>query len=160
MMIHLQNKVNYKGQNLMNYYLGFSMKGLIIFLLPMIPNIFYFLFPAPEVTGNIANNHIILDVLEHGSQAIFIFMLIFVISKQTSRIQSPYTTGMAILLIFYFALWILYFTGKANLIILLGMAILPVAYFILAEIWLNNYLAIIPTVLFGIVHVIITYINY
>ena len=144
----------------MNYYFGFSWKGLIVFLLPMIPNIFYFLFPAPEGAGNIANNHMILDVLEHGSQAIFIFMLIFVISKQTSKIQSPYTVGMAILLLFYFVLWILYFTGKANLIILLGMAILPVVYFILAEIWLYNYLAIIPTVLFGIVHVIITYINY
>jgi len=59
----------------MNYYFGFSWKGLIVFLLPMIPNIFYFLFPVPDGTGNIANNHIILDILEHGSQAIFIFML-------------------------------------------------------------------------------------
>lgn len=144
----------------MNYYFRFSWKGLIVFLLPMIPNIFYFLLPAPEGIGNIANNHIILDVMEHGSQAIFIFVLIFVMSKQTSKIQSPYTIGMATILIFYFVLWILYFTGKANLIVLLGMAILPVVYFILAEIWLNNYLAIIPTVLFGIVHTIITNINY
>lgn len=159
-MIHLQNKVNNSGVILMNYYLGFSWKGLIVFLLPMIPNIFYFMFPAPEGTGIIANNHMILDVLEHGCQAIFIFMLIFVISKQTYKIQSSYTIGMAMLLIFYFALWILYFTGKANLIILLGMAIVPVIYFIVAEIWLNNYLAIIPTVLFGLLHVIITYINY
>ena len=158
-MINLKNKVINRDENLINNYLGFSWKGLIVFLLPMIPNIFYFLYPAPDGTGYIANNHIVLDILEHGSQAIFILMLIFVMSKQTSKIQSPYVIGMAISLIFYFVLWILYFTGKANLIILLGMAILPVVYFILAEIWLNNYLAIIPTVLFGVVHIIITYIN-
>ena len=73
------------GENLMNYYFGFSWKGLIVFLLPMIPNIFYFLIPASDVSGNNANSHLILDVLEHGSQAIFIFLLIFVIRKQASE---------------------------------------------------------------------------
>ena len=144
----------------MNYYFGFSWYGFIIFLLPMIPNIFYFLIPASAVSENNVNSHLILDILEHGSQAIFIFLLIFVIRKQTSEILCPYTFGMAILLIFYYVLWIFCFTGNANLIILLGMAVLPVVYFILAEMWLHNYLAILPTSLFGILHVIITYINF
>jgi hypothetical protein len=122
----------------------------------MIPNIFYFFIPAADVSGNNAKSHLILDVLEHGSQAMFIFLLIFVIRKQASEMLCPYTIGMAIMLIFYYVLWILYFTGNANLFIFFGMAVLPVVYFVLAEIWLHNYLAIIPTVLFGIVHVIIT----
>ncbi|MEK4273609.1 MULTISPECIES: hypothetical protein [unclassified Paenibacillus] len=143
----------------MNYHFGFSWKGLIIFLLPMIPNIFYFLIPASDISGNHANSHLILDVLEHGSQAIFFFLLIFVVRKQASEMRCPYIIGMAIMLIFYYGLWILYFTGNANSIIFLGMAVLPVVYFILAEIWLQNYLAIIPTVLFGIVHVINTYLT-
>lgn len=131
----------------MNYHFGFSWKGLIIFLLPMIPNIFYFLIPALDISGNNANSHLILDVLEHGSQAIFFFLLIFVVREQASEMRCPYIIGMAIMLIFYYGLWILYFTGNANSIIFLGMAVLPVVYFILAEIWLQNYLAIIPTVL-------------
>ncbi|MBU5593517.1 hypothetical protein KQI89_17425 [Clostridium sp. MSJ-4] len=141
----------------MNYHFGFSWTGFIIFLLPMIPNVFYFLIPT---SGNNVNRHLILDVLEHGSQAIFIFLLIFVIRKQTSEILCAYTIAMAIILIFYYVLWIFYFIGKVNLLILLGMAVLPVAYFILAEMWLHNYLAIIPTVIFGIVHVIITYMDF
>ncbi|WP_032121136.1 hypothetical protein [Clostridium amazonitimonense] len=144
----------------MNYHFGFSWTGFIIFLLPMIPNIFYFLIPTSDASGNNVNSHLILEVLEHGSQALFIFLLIFVIRKQTSEILCAYTIAMAIMLIFYYVLWIFCFIGKANLLILLGMAVLPVAYFILAEIWLHNYLAIIPTVIFGIVHVIITYMDF
>jgi hypothetical protein len=143
----------------MNHYFGFSWSGLIVFLLPMIPNIFYFLIPVSEVSENKVKGHLLLGIIEHGSQAVFIFLLIFVISNQTSEILCPYTIGMIIMLIFYYILWIIYFKGKANFAILLGMAVLPVAYFLLAEMWLHNYLAIIPTVLFGIVHVIITYID-
>ena len=144
----------------MRYSFGFSWKGFIVFLLPIIPNIFYFLIPASGVSGSKVNNHLILDVLEHGSQAIFICLLIFVISKQTSEMLCTYTISMSIMLILYYVLWILYFTGKANLAILLGMAVLPVVYFVLAEIWLHNYMAIIPTTLFCILHVIITYMDF
>lgn len=84
----------------MNYHFGFSWKGLIIFLLPMIPNIFYFLIPASDISGNNANSYLILDVLEHGSQAIFFFLLIFVVRKQASEMRCPYIIGMVIMLIF------------------------------------------------------------
>jgi hypothetical protein len=140
--------------------IGFSWKGLVIFLLPMIPNVFYFLIPASDVSGNNVNTHLILDVLEHGSQVIFIILLIFVIKKQTSEILCTYTISMATMLIFYYVLWIFCFIGKSNLLILLGMAVIPVIYFILGEMWLHNYLAIIPTVFFGVIHLIITYMDF
>lgn len=124
----------------------------------MLPNIFYFLIPASP--GKLASSHLYLDILEHGSQAIFIFLLIFVIREQAYEMICPYTIGMAVILTIYLVLWIFLFTGYTNLVILLGMAVLPVIYFILAEMWLHNYFAIIPTVLFGIVHVIITYSDY
>jgi hypothetical protein len=143
----------------MEYYLGFSWIGLIVFLLPMIPNIFYFVIPAPGGSENKRNTHGILEVIEHGSQGIFIFFLIFVISKQTPEILCAYTIIMATALISYYVLWGFFIIGKANLVVLLGMAVLPVIYFIFAEIWLHNYLAIIPTIIFGIVHSIITYKN-
>ncbi|WP_332238338.1 hypothetical protein [Sporolactobacillus sp. KGMB 08714] len=144
----------------MNYHLGFSFKGFMVFLLPMIPNIFYFLIPTSGASRSNINSHIVLDVLEHGSQALFFFMIIFVIRKQIYKNICPYTVGMAIMLLFYYVFWIFCFTGESNIIILLAMAVLPVIYFILAEIWLNNYLSIIPTALFGIIHVIITYLDF
>lgn len=144
----------------MNYSFGFSWRGFLIVLLPMIPNIFYFLFPDAISSGKIENSHLILNIIEHGSQLIYIALLIFMVTNKYVSIQSVYIIGMAIFLLSYYALWILLFTGKKNLIILICMAIFPVVYFILAEIWLHNFLAIIPTAIFGIAHVIITYIDF
>jgi len=144
----------------MNYSFSFSWRGFLIVLLPMIPNIFYFLFPNAISSGKVENNHLILNIIEHGSQLIYIALLIFMITNKYVSIQSVYVIGMAIFLLSYYAFWILLFAGNKNLIILICMAIFPVVYFILAEIWLHNFLAIIPTVIFGIVHVIITYIDF
>ncbi len=144
----------------MNYSFGFSWRGFLIVLLPMIPNIFYFLFPNAISSGKVENSHLILNIIEHGSQLIYIALLIFMITNKYVSIQSIYVIGMAIFLLSYYALWILLFAGNKNLIILICMAIFPVVYFTLAEIWLHNILAIIPTAIFGIVHVIITYIDF
>ena len=144
----------------LQYHFGFSLKGLIIFLLPMIPNLFFFLLPAPAGTASSVSSTKTLDFLEHGSQGIFIFLLIFFVSNKASQLNSPYTIAMGIMLALYYLLWIVYFTGHVTLLIQLGLAVLPVFYFIFGELWLHNPLAIIPTIIFGIFHVIITLSNY
>ncbi len=143
----------------MDYSIGFSLKGLIVFLLPMIPNLFYFWLPKTRERMKITKKHLVLDIVEHGCQGIFILLLIFLVSGKASPVQSPYTLLFGITLILYFVLWFFYFTGRKKLPILLGLAILPVIYFILAEIWLYNFPAVIPTVIFGFAHVIITYLD-
>lgn len=141
----------------MKYSFGFSWRGFLIVLLPMVPNIFYFLFPNAISSGKLENSHLILDVIEHGSQIIYIALLIFMITNKPVSLQNGYVIAMAIFLLSYYALWILLFAGNKNLLILICMAVFPVVYFILSEIWLYNFPAIIPTAIFGIVHVIITY---
>lgn len=144
----------------MQYHFGFSLKGLLIFLLPMIPNLFFFLLPASAGAVSSISNTKTLDFLEHGTQGIFIFLLIFFVSNKASQLNSPYTIAMGIILALYYLLWIIYFTCHVTLLFQLGLAVLPVIYFILAELWLHNPLAIIPTLLFGVFHVIITLSNY
>ncbi|MDD7794286.1 hypothetical protein [Clostridium sp. 'White wine YQ'] len=144
----------------MNYYFGFSFYGLIIFLLPMIPNLFYFIRPVPYTLGNNENKHVMLDIIENICRVLFFSMLILVVSRQAIEVHSTYIILIAIMLLLYDVFWGFFFIGKVNLIIILGLAIFPVAYFILAEIWLYNYFAIIPTGLFGIVHVLISYRDY
>jgi hypothetical protein len=144
----------------MKFSFGFQWKGFLIVLLPMIPNIFYFLFPNAISSGKIGNSHLILDIVEHGSQIIYIALLIFMTTNRNVPLQSGYVIAIAIFLLSYYALWILLFEGNKDLIVLICMAVFPVIYFILAEIWLRNFLAIIPTAIFGIVHVIITYIDF
>ena len=144
----------------MGYSFGFSWKGLLTFLLIMIPNLFYFLLPNQNAPGSGINDHLILEIIERASQAIFICLLLFLISKRSSPMVSPYTICMAVLLLSYDALWIFYFAGGTSFIALLGMAVLPVVYFVLAEIWLHNLPAVVPTVIFGIVHIMITYMDF
>ncbi|MBL4933281.1 hypothetical protein [Clostridium paridis] len=144
----------------MNYYFGFSFYGLIIFLLPMIPNLFYFIKPVPYTLGNNENKHVLLDIIENIFRVVFFTMLILVVSEQAIKIHSTHIIWIVIILLLYYVFWGFFFIGKVNLIIILGLAIFPVTYFILSEIWLHNYIAIIPTGLFGIIHVIISYSDY
>jgi hypothetical protein len=143
----------------LDYSIGFSLKGLIVFLLTMIPNLFYFWLPKTVDRMTNVKKHPVLDMVEHGCQGIFILLLIFLVSGKASPVLSPYTPLLGIILILYFILWFYFFTGRKILPILLGLAILPVIYFILAEIWLHNFPAVIPTAIFGLTHVIITYLD-
>ncbi|MGB4590124.1 MAG: hypothetical protein WBI17_12985 [Clostridiaceae bacterium] len=78
------------------------------------------------------------------------------VSNKASKLNSPYAIAMGIMLLLYYLLWIIYFSGHVTLLTQLGLAVFPVIYFILGELWLHNPLAVIPTLLFGIFHVIIT----
>ena len=139
--------------------IGFSWKGFVVFLLPILPNILFFILVDPNGSTAVTNNHFLLDIIEHGSQAIFFALLICSVSKKVSPLLCGYTIGMVILLLSYYGLWIAYFTIGTNLIMLMLMAVLPVMYFMLAEIWLHNLLAIIPLAIFAIFHIIITFID-
>jgi len=79
------------------------------------------------------------------------------VSKKESPVLCGYTIFMAILLLPYYGFWLAYFTIGTNFIMLMSMAIFPVIYFFLAEKWLHNLLAIAPLTIFGIAHIIITY---
>ena len=140
--------------------MGFSWKGFLVFLLPMLPNFLFFILPALSGAKAAAKSPFILDIIEHGSQAIFFMLLIFWLSKKASPMLSLYTILMAVFLLFYFGCWADYFTVGANFTMLMLMAIVPVIYFLLSSIWLHNTIAIIPLAIFGITHIIITYINY
>lgn len=139
------------------YSLGFSRIGFLIVLFPMVPNFFYFLLPNEISQRNLEVKSLLLDVLEHGSQVVFIAVLIFMKVRKEISMHSHLFIGMTIFLLSYYILWILLFAGLSNPLIIICMAVFPVIYFLLAEIWLRNFFAIVPTVIFGIVHVIITY---
>lgn len=139
--------------------MGFSWKGLMVFLLPMLPNVLFFVWKDPNIRMA-ATHPIWLDIIEHGSQGIFAAFLIFLVSSKASPLVSRNTLVAAVLLLAYFGLWIAYFTVGANFMMLLLMAVIPVGYFIFAGLWLHNFPAVIFTVIFGITHILITYLDF
>lgn len=140
--------------------MAFSVKGFIIFLLPMLPNFIFFALPNSNSSNATVNTHFALDIIEHGSQALFFMLLIFTLNKKVSPLLCKYTILMAVFLLCYYGCWIVYFTRGANSILIMLMAIFPVIYFSLSIIWLNSVLAIAPLAIFAVSHILITYIDY
>lgn len=148
----------------MNYKLGVSWTGLIIVLLAMLPNFFYFIFPPVNVPAA-ASGTKWLDVIESICRIGFMMLLIFLTNSHKVNFRSPYIIFILVFLLLYYALWIKYFAGgrdyqllgQSFLFVPGPMAVFPVVYFVLASLWLDNIPAGILTILFGIVHIIISY---
>ncbi len=152
----------------MKYALGFSWMGFIAIMLVMLPNIFYFLFPPVNTPDMPHDRGHIINIMENISRIIFIVLLIFMVNGRKVETISPYTAVMLVLLLLYYWLWSRYFTGGRNysllneklLFIPVPMAVFPALYFIAAALWLGNIPAAAAAAIFGIAHVINTYITF
>jgi hypothetical protein len=146
-----------------SYRFEFSLKGFVAFILVMIPNIIWMI--APPVNNPIAGNsavYPVLDIVVIVSQVIMIALLIILIPQEGKKGKSIkiYIELSSFCLVGYYFAWISYYTGLVYPWILVGMAVLPSIYFISVELWLKNYIAIIPSIVFGITHIAITCSNF
>jgi hypothetical protein len=146
-----------------SYRFGFSLKGFVAFMLVMIPNIAWMI--APPVNNPIAGNNAlypIFDIVVSVSQVIMLALLIILIPKESKNEKNIkiYIKLACFCLVGYYVAWICYYTGMVYPWMLVGMAVLPSIYFISIELWLKNYIAIIPSAIFGITHIAITCSNY
>lgn len=154
----------------MNIHFEFSWVGLIVFLLPMIINVFYVLFPPKSnvCEGDIQNKKFpILEVIEHGTRIAYAVVLCILISNKSLNYTNPLLYISIVFLILYYIVWIRYFIGGRDtkllgtkfLFIPMPLAVFPVLYLIFASMWMNNYIATGIMLVFGIVHNIISYQN-
>ena len=132
----------------------------MVFLLPMLPNLLFLVLQNPNDGRAASSDHLLLDIVEHGSQAIYAALFIFVVSRKEASILSGLILGTILFLLAYYGLWIAYFTVGASFTMLMLMAIVPVIYFFIAEIWLHNLPAVVFTAIFGVTHIAITYLDY
>jgi hypothetical protein len=145
------------------YRLGFSIRGFLSFLLIMIPNIIWMIIsPANDLLAENSSVYPILDVTEHVSQGIMLALLFVIINNERSngRRARIYLSISGICISIYYILWILYYIGIVDPWMLLGLAFFPAVYFLCMALTLRNYLMLIPCVIFGIIHIIITGMNF
>lgn len=146
-----------------NYKFGFSLKGFISFMLVMFPNIIWMIIPPTNdvLAGNSASNPI-YDIVLNASQWVMVATLIVLINKsaQNDKRVRILIGFAAFCLTGYYISWIFYYAGIVYPWLFVGMAVLPTLYFVFVELWMKNYIAIIPSVIFGITHVTITCSNY
>ena len=91
--------------------------------------------------------------------------IVFLVSKEKVDFTSIWMFVGLIFLALYYIVWFRYFLGgrdiellgKPFLFVPMPLAVFPVIYFIFLAIWLNNYIAVLFMIIFGIAHNIISY---
>lgn len=138
------------------YRFVFSVWGMAAFLLVMVPNILWAIFPpqTDPLAGN-SSGVPFLNVLMSASQWIMVAMLIFLKSNKESKSKGLMITAGGCLLTYWF-FWILYYLGCAAPIIFVSLAVFPCAFFALVALWLGNLPALLPLAVFAILHIGIT----
>lgn len=141
--------------------LGFSPGGLLAFVLVMLPNLLWLLAPPPSdpLAANSAPSAL-LELLEHASQWVLVATLVLLVNRGKGRSSRVFLFAAALPLVGYYALWAAYYAGMSPAWLLLGLAVLPPLFFCLVSVWLRNWAALLPAVVFGIAHLAVTCFNY
>ncbi|MCE7698202.1 MAG: hypothetical protein K8E24_004990, partial [Methanobacterium paludis] len=147
---------------MINYVFGFSLMGLILYALQLFPNIIWMLAPpANNVLTKNSSAYPILNIIERVFGIMTVALLILLINKG-GGINSSLYIGLAILfLVGYYIAWIFYYKGVVSpWLLIIGLAAMPPLYFLFVGLWMENYVVLIPCVIFGITHIKITCSNY
>ena len=147
----------------------FSIIGFIVFMLPMIINIIYFMYPPVNSASAVPEStHKGVELIEQSTRGLYCLSICFLISEQKINFKSPWLFVAIVFLVLYYIVWIRYFIcgrdaallGKSFLGIPQPLAVFPVFYFIFAALYLHNYIAVIFMIIFGAAHNFISYISF
>lgn len=144
---------------------GVSLQGIIIFILPMIINIIYAIFPPVNAPKETVQVNKIAEFVEQATRILYMLAICFVISKKEIDYSSFWMFAGIVFLVLYYVVWIRYFMGGRDIVLLsksfcmipMPLAVFPVLYFLCAAIWLHNIPAAVFMIIFGVAHNIVSY---
>lgn len=137
------------------YKLGFEVRGLILFLIIMLPNFIWFAVPAPNDILRAESVTETVDLIGSVCQVIMIAALCVLVNKDQPKFKlTPFIIGVIVCVTGYLAGWIFYYCGVTNAAIVLALTVFPCAAFLLFAIDRKNYIALIPAVGFTVCHLI------
>lgn len=146
---------------LKKYKLGFEVRGLILFLLIMLPTFIWFAVPAPNDILRAESVTETVDLIGSVCQVIMIAALCVLINKDQPKFKlTPLIIGMIVCAAGYFAGWIFYYCGVSNAAVVLALTVPPSAVFLLFALDRKNYIALIPIAGFTVCHVIYGIVNF
>lgn len=139
--------------------------GLIIMIVIMIPNIIYGIVNPVVVQKYDINSLAIrkLLIIEQIGRFASMFFMVFNIGilefgTLEGTTLSLYLVINSILILLYLLFWCLYYTVK-KIYVPMMLAIIPTIIFFISGILLAKILLIISSIIFGIGHITISYIN-
>lgn len=146
---------------LKKYKLGFEIWGLLLFLIMMTPNFIWFVIPAPNDILRVNSVTEKMDTIASICQVLMVVSLCIFTNRESKKLcVTPFMIIVAGCCLLYFISWIVYYVGIANVIIILGLTILPCAAFLFFAIDRKNKIAMIPILAFTICHLIYGIVNF
>lgn len=144
------------------YRFKIDLWGLLLFLAIMIPNLIWFAVPAPYDLLRAESATAWLDGIASVSQLLMAATLCLIQNRNApkSRRTAPYLVLAVICCLFYFAVWIFYYRGIADPVIILALCIFPSLAFLFYALEKNNGPAILMTVIFAVCHLLSSVINF
>ena len=142
--------------------MGLHIKGFIIPLLVLLPNLIFIFFPPRNVPHSLGSTPLIFTILERAGQITCFMMPILFGRKLAEQPVGPAAVLMAVCLIVYYFCWIrFYLSGREFAVLfvpLLGipvpMALFPAIYFLILGFSLPSWLFLIPALVFTIGHLV------
>lgn len=143
------------------YKISFNIWALFLFILIMIPNLIWFAVPAPNDVLRADSSTELLDKVASISQVTMILFLCMIVNKQSEKMKTSFLTiAMGICCLVYFSMWIFYYKGIVTALIILLLCLTPCLAFLFMAIDRKNMIAVIPTVIFTICHLVYGIVNY
>lgn len=141
---------------------GFSIYGLILFLIIMCPNFVWFFYPAPNDVLSSESITVTADMAASVCQVLLAAFLILFINTGAAKfnIKSKWMLCSMAAILFYYIGWVLYYCGVTNAFVILVLCIAPCLSFLFYEVDRKNWIAMIPTVLFTILHLYYGVVNF
>lgn len=126
----------------------------MLFLLIMLPNFIWFAVPAPHDVLRAGTGADILD----GAASLFQVWLVAALCAVRNKGAGKPAPRPLILpgacILFYYACWAAYYSGMASVPIIFGLTLLPCLAFLLYALYRRNVVAVVPTCLFTVCHVL------
>lgn len=137
------------------YKFGFEVRGLILFLIIMLPNFIWFAVPAPNDILRAESVTETADLIGSICQVIMVGALCVIANKDCPKFKfTPLIIGVIGCVLGYLTGWIFYYCGIANAAVVLALTALPCAAFLLFAVDRKNHIALIPAVGFTVCHLI------
>lgn len=145
------------------YKFGFSAKGLVAFLLMMLPNIVWTIRPpGNDILSAGGGTYPVAELLQAMLQWLMIGALVFIVRQEQPRTDKAkvFVSCGAVCLLAYYGLWVLYYGGIHGDWLLMGLAVFPALYFVFVALWLQNKIALVPAIAFGVIHCVLSWMLY
>lgn len=143
------------------YKIGFSVWGLLLFLVIMLPNFYWFVVPAPNDILRAESVTPTLDMIASVAQVLMVIALCIFMNQNSKRISvSHLMIATVICCLFYFAGWIFYYQGVTNAVVVLDLCIAPCLAFLFFSLDRKNAFAVIPILVFAVCHFLYGVVNF